>query len=419
MMPTKKITDLFAERAKALGGRRTDYFDSSFGGLALRVTEHGHKSWSLHYRMSGRLRRLTLGAYPALLPKDARRAAMKALERVRDGVDPAEEKRQRRDTAAVALADTFAACLTDYLIAVRRNTAPSTTREVQRVLTREFLPYWRNRPIGSITRGDISHRISAIVGRGADVMANRALSYLRRLFTWAMNEGRLAASPLTGMKPPAKETTRDRVLDDDEIRWLLRACDSEGEHWSGLLTKLLLLTAQRRDEVAGMRWSELDLANATWRLSGERTKNGQAHEIHLSDAACAILNKMPRISDYAFTVTGTTPVTGFSKVKRRLDAAALAAKRAELGPECDAVPGWTHHDLRRTAATGMARLGVAPHVVDKILNHVSGSIKGVARIYNRYECLPERRTALEAWGRHVAALASGTEAASNVRTLRR
>jgi integrase len=418
-MPTKKITDLFAERAKPLAGRRTDYFDSSFGGLALRVTEHGHKSWSLHYRMSGRLRRLTLGAYPALPPKEARRAAMKALERVRDGVDPAEEKRQRRDAAAVALADTFAACLQDYLIAVRRNTAPSTAREVQRVLTREFLPHWRDRPISSIARGDISHRVSAVVGRGADVMANRALCYLRRLFAWAVNEGRLGASPLTGMRPPAKETARDRVLDDDEVRWLLHACDSEGERWSGPFTKLLLLTAQRRDEVAGMRWAELDLANATWRLSGERTKNGQAHEVHLSDAACAVLRKILRVGDYVFTVTGTTPVAGFSKVKRRLDTAVLAAKRGELGLECDAVPRWTHHDLRRSAATGMARLGIAPHVVDKILNHVSGSIKGVARIYNRYEFLPERRAALEAWGRHVTALTSGTEAASNVRALRR
>jgi integrase len=418
-MPTKKITDLFAERAKPLDGRRTDYFDSSFGGLALRVTEHGHKSWSLHYRMSGRLRRLTLGSYPALLPKDARRAAAKALERVRDGVDPGEEKRQRRDAAAVALADTFAACLQDYLIAVRRNTALSTAREVRRVLAREFLPRWRNRPIGSITRGDISHRISAIVGRGADVMANRALSYLRRLFTWAVNEGRLGASPLTGMRPPTKESTRDRVLDDDEIRWLLQACEGDGDHWSGPLTALLLLTAQRRDEVAGMRWTELDLTTATWRLSGERTKNGQAHEVHLSDPACAILSKVPRVSDYVFTVTGTAPVAGFSKAKRRLDTAMLAAKRRELGSGCDAVPRWTHHDLRRSAATGMARLGVAPHVVDKILNHGSGGIKGVARIYNRYEFLPERRTALEAWGRHVTAIASAAETPSNIRSLRR
>jgi integrase len=418
-MPTKKLTDLFAARAKPINNQRTDYYDSAFGGLALRVTEHGHKSWSLHYRMSGRLRRLTLGPYPALLPKDARRAASKALERVRDGIDPGEEKRQRRDAAATARADTFAACLSDYLIAVRRNTAPSTAREVQRVLTREFLPPWRNRPIGSITRGDISHRITAIVGRGADVMANRALSYLRRLFTWAVNEGRLGASPLTGMRPPAKETTRDRVLDDAEIRWLLHACDSEGEHWGGPFTKLLLLTAQRRDEVAGMRWAQLDLTKATWRLSGERTKNGQAHEVHLSEAACAILNGMPRVGDYVFTVTGTTPVTGFSKVKRRLDAAVLAAKRAELGPECDAVPRWTHHDLRRTGATGMARLGVAPHIADRILNHVAGGLKGVAKVYNRFEYLPERRAALEAWGRHVTALTSGTEAASNVRALRR
>jgi hypothetical protein len=227
-MPTKKLTDLFAERARPLDGRRTEYFDAAFGGLALRVTEHGHKSWSLHYRMSGRLRRLTLGAYPALLPKDARRAASKALERVRDGVDPGEEKRQRRDAAATARADTFAACLQDYLTTARRNTAPATSREIQRVLEREFLPHWRNRPLGSITRGDVSHRVSAIVNRGADVMANRALAYLRPLFGWAVNEGRITVSPLTGMKPPSRETARDRTLSDDEVRWLWRAADDAG-----------------------------------------------------------------------------------------------------------------------------------------------------------------------------------------------
>jgi integrase len=418
-MPTKKLTDLFAARAKPVDGRRTEYFDSSFGGLALRVTEHGHKSWSLHYRMSGRLRRLTLGPYPALLPKDARRVASKALERVREGVDPGEEKRQRRDVAAAARADTFAACLQDYLTTARRNTAPATSREIQRVMEREFLPHWRNRPLGSITRGDVSHRVSAIVNRGADVMANRALAYLRPLFGWAVNEGRIAASPVSGMKSPTRETARDRVLSDDEVRWLWRAASDAGDNWVGAFTKLLLLTGQRRAEVGAMSWAELDLAKAVWRLPAERTKNGRAHEIQLSTAASAVLDAVPRIGPFVFTVSGSAPATGFYRAKNKIDGAVLAAKRAELGAGCETIPPWSFHDLRRTCATGMAGLGVAPHVVDKVLNHTTGAIRGVAAVYNKFQYVDERRAALEAWGRHVTALASGTEAASNVRALRR
>jgi integrase len=404
-MSTKKLTDLFVERVKPPAQGRAEYFDATFGGLALRVTETGHKSWSLYYRMSGRQRRFTIGGYPAIKPAQARREASAALERVRQGTDPAEEKRQRR-LMAVPEADAFFTVLRDYLDRVGRNLEPRTLKEVKRVLEREFLPPWRSRPIGSITRGDIHRVIDGIFARGAEVQANRALAYLRTLFAWTVERGRLPASPVTGMKPPSREQARDRVLTDDELRWLWRACEAVG--WPfGPLVKLLLLTAQRRDEVAGLELGELDLDQQIWTIPREKTKNSRVHAVQLSTATMEVLRSIPKIGNrFVFTVTGATPVSGFSRAKRRLNAAMLAGKRDELGADCEPIPHWTLHDLRRTAATGMARLNFPPHVADKVLNHVSGTIRGVAAVYNRFEYLEERRAALEAWGRYVQDLVS-------------
>jgi integrase len=361
---------------------------------------------SLHYRLSGRLRRFTIGGYPSIKPAQARREAQAALERVRLGFDPSEEKRQRRLATAVPGADAFAAAVQDYLDRARRNLAHSTLKETERVLKREFVSAWRNRPISSLTKGDINRVIDGIAARGAEVQANRALARLRALFNWAVERGYLTVSPVAGMKPPTKEHPRDRVLGDDEIRWLWRAC--EAIEWPfGPLVKLLLVTAQRRDEVAGLEWPELNVQKQIWTLPREKAKNKSAHEIHLSNAAIEVLNSVPRFGNgLVFTTTGETSVSGFSRAKRRLDAAMLTAKRLEFGEKCQPIPHWTLHDLRRTAATGIARLNFPPHVVDKLLNHVSGTIRGVAAVYNRFEYLEERRGALEAWGRHITNVVS-------------
>jgi integrase len=161
--------------------------------------------------------------------------------------------------------------------------------------------------------------------------------------------------------------------------------------------------------VAGLERSELDLDKRIWTMPRNKAKNNRAHIVHLSTAAVDLLYSMPPIGgSLIFTSTGSTPVSGFSRAKRRLDATMLALKREELGEKCDPIPGWILHDLRRTAATGMARLNVPPHVVDKVLNHTSGTIRGVAAVYNRFEYLEERRAALEAWGRHVRKLVAPT-----------
>jgi integrase len=402
-MPIRKLTDLFVERAKPPALGRIEYFDAAFPGLALRITENGGKSWCAFYRFKGRLRRFTLGRYPAIKPMQARREAAAALERVREGVDPAEEKRARHEMRTPET-DTFGAVAHDYLERHhRKNSRESTFLEAKRDIERNLLTKWRSRPIASISRRDVLDLIDGIIARGAEVQANRTLGRLRALFNWAIEKDRVAASPIARMKLPTREQARDRVLSDDELRWFWQASDEIG--WPfGPFAKLLLLTAQRRDEVAGMEWREIDLVKRVWTIPRHKAKNDRVHEVQLSDAALDVLRSLPRVGDgLVFTTTGETPVSGFSKAKRRLDELMLEAKQAEVGTrKGDAIAGWTLHDLRRTAATGMAQMNFPPHVVDKVLNHVSGTIRGVAAVYNRFAYLDERRAALEAWGNYLA-----------------
>jgi integrase len=421
-MPTRKLTDFFVEKVKPPARGRVEYFDASFPGLALRVTDKGGKSWCAFYRFHGRLRRFTIGSYTAIKPAQARRAAGAALDRVRQGVDPAEEKRARRDQRTPEM-ETFGAVARDYLeLHHKRNSRESTFSEAKRDFEKHSIAAWDKRPISSITRRDVIALIDRIVQRGAEVQANRTLARLRAMFNWAVRKDHLPSSPAAGLELPTQEQTRDRVLSDGELRWFWQACDEIG--WPfGPFAKLLLLTAQRRDEVAQMAWAELDLAARVWTIPGPRAKNGRLHEVQLSQEALAALRALPRIGKrLVFTTEGDKPIAGFSNAKRRLDAAMLKAARKslDLPAENEAyrkaicvaaskplpveIPHWTFHDLRRTGATGMARMNFPPHVVDKVLNHASGTIRGVAAVYNRFEYREERRAALEAWGRFLNAL---------------
>jgi integrase len=417
-MPRKKLTDLFVAKVAAPDKGRVEYFDTTFPALALRVTESGHKSWSLFYRNSGRLRRYTIGPYPAFDPAAARKAASSALHRLAEGIDPGEEKRVRRN-APKPLADDFASVAREYLERqVKRNTAESTFKETARILAQDVIPEWGKRPIGSILRRDVSALIDKKAASGAEVQANRILARLRTLFGWVVEKDRLPANPCDGLRPPTKEKSRDRVLSEEEIRIFWRAGD-ELDWPFGPLFKLLLLTAQRRDEVASMEWSEINLDTGVWSIPREKAKNDHGHNVQLSVQALAIIKGLPRVAGpYVFSTNGKTSVSGFSRAKERLDAlmlAALKAAAAERGedPEETALEPWILHDLRRTATTGMAGLRILPHVVDRILNHTSGTIGGVARVYNRFEYQDERKAALEAWGRAVESTV-GVASKSNV-----
>jgi integrase len=429
LVPTKNLTDLFAERIKPPARGRVEYFDAAFGSLALRVTARGHKSWSLFYRTGGRLRRFTLGKFPALKPAAARRQASHILEQVGLGVDPLAVRKAQRYVRSPDQ-DTFSAAVQDYLDRhAKKNTTASTYAETKRVLEGADFKNWQKRPLAAITRRDVSEVIDRIATR-AEVQANRTLAKLRAFFNWAVSRDRIAVSPVEGIEPPTREQARDRALSEDEIRWFWTA--SEASRWPfGPLAQLLLLTGQRRDEVASMEWDEIDFVEKLWTIPAGKAKNKSAHLVPLSDAVLAMLKALPRAGKgLVFTTTGNTPVSGFSRAKRRLDKEMERARRTSLNlPQDDRAyrralgipvqnplpigfPPWIIHDLRRTAATGMARLKIAPHVVDKVLNHVGGEISGVAAVYNKFEYLDERRSALDAWGRLVQGIATASQKAS-------
>jgi integrase len=437
-MSHKVLTDLYVEKLKPTRGRRVEIFDATFPGLALRISESGRKSWSLFYRLHGRQHRFTIGAYPQFKPAAARAKATELRNQVDLGVNPAVEKRSRR-TDPLPEVETFETVLADYFSQyAATNMAPSTYAETKRQLERDVLPHWRDMAIREIKDRHALKLINDIAVAGNGVTANRTFSRLRAFFNWAIGQLRLSESPVRNLKPPAKEQSRDRALSDDEIRWFWSATEEIG--WPfGPIARLLLLTAQRRDEVSKMSWSEIDFAKGVWTIPKERAKNNRAHEVHLSAGALAVLKSLPQPHrGLIFSVTGDDAVSGFSRAKDRIDAAMLRLRRRELGqPESDdelrrhleipkrkplpvEIPHWTLHDLRRTAVTKMAEeLKIGPHIVDKILNHASGTIRGVALIYNRAQYLDERRAALEAWSNWIVALTSPNKKKTNVVGLRR
>jgi integrase len=228
-----------------------------------------------------------------------------------------------------------------------------------------------------------------MVVSGAPGRANHALAAIKKLMNWAVDRGMIEINMIAGVKPPTKIIPRERILSDPEISRFMEAAQVEGYPF-GTICLILLLTAQRRGEVTGMKWSEMDFEHLVWVIPGTRAKNGMLHEVPLSTPVVEILRALPRFegSDYVFTTTGTTVVSGLGNAKYRLEKAVGSFD-------------WWVHDLRRTAASGMARLGVAPHVVEKVLNHKSGLISGVAAVYNRYGYQSEKRQALEAWANWV------------------
>jgi integrase len=345
---------------------------------------------------------------------DARELARQSMTKARAGKNPVEDRRhkeeeERRQAEAEELRRnrTLAAVIDRYLAErpVDRSRKPMRAEylaETARTLNKNVKQSaFGKRPLGEITGDDIKRLVRGIA-KDAPSQANHTLAYLNAMLGWAVDEGLIGKNPAAGVKMPAQKVERERSLTDEEIRAFWLACDAIG--WPfGPLAQLLLLTAQRRDELAHMAWREFDLDKQTWTLPGERTKNGRTHIVHLSALAIKRIEKLPRIASkkgLVFTTGlggGDTPVSGFGRGRQRIAAAMAGASGEEVAP-------FTLHDLRRSAATGMAALGIAPHVVDKILNHSSGKIAGVAKIYNRFEYLPERKAALETWARHVESL---------------
>lgn len=423
-MPTKKLTQAAVEKLRAPEQGREEHWDSQLPGFGLRVSGSGRKTWIALYRVAGKLVRETIGT-TALIPNvaEARERARQSMQKAQAGQNPVIARRLQAAMAAVERPpNDFRAVAHRYIERyAQKNTKPTTWMELKRQLEVDVLPKWGDRPIGSITRPDVTELLNGIADRGSPVQANCTLARLKTLFRWVVDEELVASDPTARLRKIVKETARDRALTDGEIRLFWVGCDRLG--WPfGPMFKLLLLTAQRRDEVGGMEWSEIEpLDKRVWTIPREKAKNDRRHEVHLSELTIEIIRELPRMSrskvggagsdpsSYLFTTNGERPVSGFSKAKKRLDEYMMqwlgaAIEEAGNDPQGAEIEGWILHDLRRTAATGMAGLNIAPHVVDRILNHVSGTIRGVAAVYNRHAYLEERKAALEAWGRHVESL---------------
>ena len=359
-------------------------------GLYLVVHPTGKKSWMLRYRFRKSTRGLTLAkSYPDLTLAQARAEAESALATLESGEDPATkaEEEARPASGCQAVSD-------EWIERAVKKTR--SCKEVRRILDKEVLPEWKRKLITEVGRADALRLLDSIVDRPAPVLANRTLSILKRWFGWCVERGYVEHSPVAGIPPASREETRDRVLSDDELAHVWKSADAL-RYPFGQYLRILILTAQRRGEVAGMRWQDIDLDKALWTLPAEATKPGRVHDVPLSKSALDILRSLSRFEGpFVFTTTGgQRPISGFSKMKLALDS------------EEKKIADWRIHDLRRRAATMMAKSGVAPHVLAAILNHTPGSTQGVTMIYNRFRYAEERRAALEQWGAHVVKLSEG------------
>ena len=387
--------------------RRQEIPDDLCTGLYLVVQPTGKKSWQVRYRHGGVHRRMTLAPYPVLSLAEARQRAREVMAAASEGRDPAEEVKAAKAPKPEDDRDKVAVLVAQY---DRRHLSKLKSGEmVRRELDRFVVAKWGERDIHDITKRDIIDLLDGIVDSGRVTTANRVRAYVGGFLNWCVSRDILAANPATGVRPPAPERARERVLSHDEIRWFWQACEADAFPF-GMLHKMLLLTGQRLREVAQMTWREVD--GGTWTLPAARSKNGDAHIVPLSPEARAILDGLPRIGRHVFTTNGVSPVSGFSRAKARLDRlmAEAANKGAPEGSEPLVIPPFTIHDLRRTMATGAADLRFPPHVVEAVLNHKSGTRRGVAGIYNRAAYADEKRQALEAWARFVLTLVEGKAA---------
>jgi integrase len=389
----KALTNRSVETAKS-GKDRREIPDGYLPSLYLVVQPTGAKSFVVRYRNGGRTRKHTLGSYPAINLKAARELGAKALRLAAEGRDPAHEARSSRKDGIEAVVDQFVQqhC--------RRANRPRTAQETERLLRSYVLPRWRGRLVHAITRRDVLDLLDHVVDKRTGKVGNSVLAAARKMLSWCVERDIIPSSPCQGVKKPAAEIARDRVLTDRELTAVLLAADVLGYPF-GTLVKLLILTLQRRDEVARTEWSEVDLDAGLWTLPPERVKNNERHEVPLSVAVLDILRAVPRIADsrYVLTTDGTAPSSNYARNKRRLDAL--------LPPD---MPGWRLHDLRRTGASGMARLGIALPVIEKVLNHTSGSFAGIVSVYQRHSFADEKHAALDAWGQHVERLITGRAA---------
>jgi len=382
----QSLTELTIRKAKP-ADKRYDLFDASARGLGLRVAISGTKSWFIMRRFNGRMLRITFGRYPEISLANARLKVPEVLREMADGRTQGQRK-----------TDLFKIVLEEWL---KKDQAKNkSVHQVKMAMYLHALPALGNMSVTSITKRDVNKMIDKVVDAGSPVAANRILAYTKRFFSWCKERDILDQSPVEAIKLPSKENDRDRVLNLGEIKSFWISCDKMGYPW-GPVFQLLLLTGARLKEVSQASWSEISISDRKLDLPGSRTKNERAHQIQLSVQTLKILLSLPKVEgqDFLFSTNGKTPVSGFSKVKKRLDILC-------------GVANWRFHDLRRSFATHSSeKLSVSPVIVDKILNHRTGQVRGVTAVYQRGEYLAERREALQKWGDYIERLVADEDEA--------
>ncbi len=399
---SKHLTDPGIQKmSRAAKGKRLERFDAGAPGLCVRITDKGVKSWSVYYRLNGKHQRLTIGTWPGIGVAEARNRAREIKEQSKAGVDP--KAARATATAATQTEDgkTFKAVAESYI--KRECSRLKRGDEYEAAIRRELLPSWGAYLMTDLRRLHLTELTDVLLDASKPGAAHRVHEIAKRIFNWTVERGEIEASPFATMKPPVSKVMRERVLKPHEIEAVWKAWDVMGYPY-GPLNKLLLTTAQRLNEVAKMQWPEINLDNALWVIPADRTKSGRATEVPLSSLALDILDDLPRFvqGDHVFTTTsGERPVSSFSKMKARTDSLVLevaqerARKQGQDPKSVEPMSPWRNHDLRRTARTGLAELGVPEIIAEKVLNHAPRNV--LAKIYNRHEYANEKRDALERW----------------------
>ena len=369
------FTDAFIKSLKP-AATRYDVYDKNLAGFGVRVSKSGTKSWVALSRNMERKTRVTLGRYPQMPLAAARQRAMNALLEMADG----EFKRSTN-------LQLFEHALDDWYEKDQRQN--KSFIQVKNAMELHVRPSLKDFKLSNIEKRDIIRIIDRIAIK-APTQANRVLAFTRRFFNWCVARDLLAVSPANGIAKAKTEISRDRVLSKNELTAVYNAT-FQMPYPFGPLFRILIFTGQRLNEVAGVKWPEIDLEAQKWELPRDRSKNKASHIVHLSDPVLDELNALVGPAQHAlvFTTTGTTPVSGFSKAKAKLD-------------QISGVSNWRLHDLRRSLATvATEELGFEPVVVDRILNHVNGSVKGIAAVYQKGQYLEKRKTVLDVWAEYI------------------
>jgi integrase len=391
-VPRLTLTKRSVDAAQpAADGRRVIYFDKTLPGFGLLVTPTGSKSFVVQYRQgSGRnapSRRVTLGRYGVLTLEEARTEARRILRDVAHGIDPKRLSGPSR---------TLASAVEEWLV---RDQGKNRSRGVvESIMRREVLAGLGARPIAEVRKADIRELVEAIADRGHPFMAARVLAHLRRLFRWSAGRDMVALDPTAHIEKPAITRSRERVLTDEELLRVWREAEAmDGPFGAGV--RLLIATGARREEIFGLRRAEL--RGDGFHLAAERSKNKVPRIIPISPLAWSAMASLPADGAFVVSLTGDHPFTNITHNKAKLDARA-------------GVTDWRLHDLRRTVATGLQRLGVRLETIESVLGHVSGSRSGIVRVYQRHNFAAEAREALNVWAAHLQRLLDGEQSAEVV-----